>query len=57
MPGDKGRFKPFTDFRIINKGKNKGRVEIVLPARPERRIIVDREAIKSFPVQEVKTDD
>lgn len=28
IPGDKGKFKPFTEFREIRKGKNKGKIEI-----------------------------
>lgn len=50
IPGDKGRFKPFEAFRQIIKGKNKGLIEVVLPARPARKIIVRPDAIRRYPV-------
>ena len=33
----KSQWQPFTDFREIRKGKNKGAVEVILPARKERK--------------------
>ena len=49
IPGSKGKFKPFLDFREIRKGKNKGKFEIILqPSRP-KKIIVERDDIKFFP--------
>jgi hypothetical protein len=53
-PGDKGKFRPFEDFRQIIKGKHKGMVEVVLPARPARKIIVHPESIKRYPVRTVE---
>lgn len=47
----KGQFKPFTEFRQIQKGKNRGKVEVTLPATPARRVLVDPGSIRSYPVQ------
>lgn len=52
IPGDKGRWRPFIEFRQIQKGKNRGKVEVTLPAQPSRRIVVEASAIKSYPVAE-----
>lgn len=46
----KGNFRPFTEFRQIAKGKNKGKVEVLLPATPARRVLVDPTSIRSYPV-------
>ena len=46
----KGRFKPFTEFRQIIKGKNKGKIEVTLPATPSRKVLVDPASIRSYPV-------
>lgn len=46
----KGRWRPFTEFREIRKGKNAGMFEVLLPATPARKVIVPRGAIRSFPV-------
>lgn len=56
IPGDKGKFKPFTEFREIRKGKNKGKIEITIqPSRP-KKIVVDPSAIKFFPTFEFGTE-
>ena len=49
----KGRWRPFTEFREIRKGKNAGKFEVVLPAQPARKVIVERGKIRSFPVETV----
>ncbi|MFH2074227.1 MAG: hypothetical protein ABIJ57_02595 [Pseudomonadota bacterium] len=46
----KGNFRPFTEFRHIAKGRNRGKVEVLLPAAPARRILVDPGSIRSYPV-------
>jgi hypothetical protein len=46
----KGQFKPFTEFRQIAKGKNRGKVEVTLPATPARKVLVDPASIRSYPV-------
>jgi len=46
-------FRPFVDFRQIIKGLNKGKVEVVLPATPKRKVLVEPGSIKRYPVQEV----
>jgi len=47
----KSQWQPFTDFREIRKGKNKGAVEVTLPARKERKIIVQKTAIRAYPAE------
>lgn len=49
VPGGKGRFRPFMEFREIRKGRNKGRIEVLLPASDARRVIVDKESIRRYP--------
>lgn len=46
----KGGFRPFTEFRQIQKGRDKGKVEITLPATPSRKVLVDPASIRSYPV-------
>lgn len=46
----KGSFRPFTEFRQIAKGRNKGKVEVTLPATPARKVLVDPASIRSYPV-------
>lgn len=50
----KGSFRPFTEFRQIQKGRNKGKVEITLPATPARKVLVDPSSIRSYPVQQTE---
>ena len=50
IPGDKGRWKPFLEFREIRKGLNRGKLEIVIePAVKPKRIIVEKTAVKFYP--------
>ena len=49
----KGCFKPFTEFRQIAKGKNRGKVEVLLPATPARKVLVDPGSIRSYPVNSI----
>ena len=49
----KGSFRPFTEFRQIIKGKNKGKIEVTLPATPSRKVLVDPASIRSYPTQTV----
>ena len=52
IPGNKGRWKPFLEFREIRKGANRGKLEVVIePARP-KKIIVEKSAVKAFPTYE-----
>ena len=44
-------FRPFVDFRQIIKGRDKGKIEIVLPATPKRKVLVDPESIKRYPIR------
>ncbi len=50
VPGDKGRFRPFTEFRQIIKGKDRGKIEVTIPATPSRKVLVDPASIRSYPV-------
>jgi hypothetical protein len=50
----KGQWRPFVEWREIRKGRNKGKMEVVLPPMSGRRILVDRSAIKSYPVEAAK---
>lgn len=47
-------FKPFFEFRQIQRGKAKGMVEVTLPATPARKVLVEPKAIKSYPVNHEK---
>ena len=47
----KGNWRPFVQFREIRKGKNAGKFEVLLPAQPARKVIVERGKIRSFPVE------
>jgi len=47
----KNGFRPFVDFRQIIKGRHKGKVEVVLPATPKRKVLVEPGSIKRYPVQ------
>jgi len=49
VPGDHGMFRPFVEFREIRKGKNRGRVEIILRPSKPKKIIVEKESIKAYP--------
>lgn len=49
----KGNFRPFTEFRQIQKGKNKGKIEVLLPATPARKVLVDPGSIRSYPVNSI----
>lgn len=49
----KGNWRPFVQFREIRKGKNAGKFEVLLPAQPARKVIVERGKIRSFPVETV----
>ena len=49
----KHSFRPFTEFRQIIKGKNKGKIEVILPATPSRKVLVDPASIRSYPTQTV----
>jgi len=51
----KNGFRPFVEFRHIIRGRNKGKVEVVLPARPSRKVLLEPGSIKRYPVQ-VKGD-
>jgi len=46
----KSGFRPFVDFRQIIKGRDKGKIEVTLPANPSRKVLVDPGAIKRYPV-------
>ena len=46
----KGNWRPFKEFRQIQKGHNKGKIEVLLPATPARRVLVDPISIRSYPV-------
>ena len=48
----KTKWHPFTEFRQIIKGRNRGKVEVVLPPVPERRVIVEPWEISKYPVRE-----
>lgn len=50
VPGDRGKFRPFTEFRQIQKGKHRGMVEVTLPATKARKVLVEPGAIRSYPV-------
>lgn len=50
VPGSKGKFKPFDEFHEITRGKNKGKLEVILQPSHPKRIIVDKSSIRSFPV-------
>jgi len=52
IPGGKGRWKPFTEFREIRKGKNRGKVEIIIRPSKPKKIVVEKSAIKLFPTYE-----
>jgi hypothetical protein len=56
VPGDKGKFRPFTEFRQIIKGKHRGMVEVTLPATPARKVLVEASAIRRYPVQAQKQE-
>jgi hypothetical protein len=45
----KGKVRPFTDYRTIQRGKNRGRVEISTPNGRPKRVIVDQEAVRRWP--------
>ena len=47
-----GGWRPFLEFREIRKGKNAGKFEVLLPPQKPRKIIVERGAIRSFPVDQ-----
>ena len=51
VPG-KEQFKPFLDFREIRKGKNKGKIEIIIQPSQPKKIVVEKSAIKVFPTYE-----
>ena len=48
---NKNGFRPFVDFRQIIKGRNRGMIEVTLPATPRRKALVDPGSIKRYPVQ------
>jgi len=54
VPGDRGMFRPFEQFREIRKGKNRGRVEIILRPSKPKKIIVDKESIRTYPTYSMK---
>ena len=47
----KDHTRQFTTFRHIIRGRHKGKVEVTLPAVPERRVIVEQWDIKHYPVR------
>jgi len=53
VPGDKGKFRPFESFREIRKGKNRGKIEITLRPSHPKKIVVEKDAVRSFPVYEI----
>ncbi len=53
----KAHFKSFAEFREIRKGKDAGKVEILIQATPARKLIVPKSAIKYFPIYEEEKDE
>jgi len=49
----KDQFQPFNEFREIRRGNNKGRIEVTLPAKPPRKVVVEKKAIRSLPTYEI----
>ena len=47
----KDHTRQFTEFRHIIRGANKGKVEVTLPAVPERKVIVEQWDIAKYPVR------
>jgi hypothetical protein len=43
-------FFPFTEFVQVQRGKDKGKIKVRIPAVPERWQIVSPESIKAYPV-------
>ena len=41
-----GNTRPFTKFREITKGKNKGKIEVTLP---ECKLIINKNQIERYP--------
>lgn len=41
---------PFTEFREIRKGKNKGKIEITVPSRKSYKVKVSTSAITRWPI-------
>lgn len=56
IPGDKGRFKPFSEFREIRKGKDKGKIEVIIQPSSPKKVVVEKSAIKYFPTYEGDDD-
>jgi hypothetical protein len=56
MPGyvitPKGHMRPFTEWREIRRGYNKGMFEIAMPNGRPKRLIVNRNQIHRFPREE-----
>ena len=53
IPGEKGKVKPFTGFRKIERGKNKGKYEVVIQPSNPKKLIVEASAIRKFPELEL----
>lgn len=47
----RGMVRPFVQWRAIQRGRNKGRVEVCLPTGRPKRVIVDREAVRRWPAE------
>lgn len=47
-----GGIRYFTQFRQIQRGIHKGKIEVTLEAIKERKVIVDAGAIRAYPVEE-----
>jgi hypothetical protein len=43
-------FHPFTEFQQIQRGRDKGKIKVLIPAVSERWQIVSPESIKAYPV-------
>ena len=51
----KNQWQPFTEFREIMEGKDKGAIEVILPTRKKKKIVVNKTAIRAaYPVERGK---
>ena len=46
----KDQLRQFTEFRHIIRGANKGKIEVILPPVPSRKVIVEQWDIAKYPV-------
>ena len=45
----RGHVRPFTEYREIRRGRNRGRIEIKIKVGRASKVIVDPDAIRRFP--------